>query len=412
MPIIDFRPVTIAIVTCALVAVCVAIAPAASASVEIAAAGDISCPADSTREHKISPGEPEPRPAGQKCKGHRVATMIKAEKPKAVLALGDLIQGQKSVFKAYADFSRAWVSVLHKKIFSTPGNHDYRRDSKSGKVTASGYFKYWKHKDAPPVKYGKPGLGWSSWNVGRWHMINLNSNCFAIDCSFASRQLRWLRRDLKADRRKRKTKCTLAYFHHPLFSTGVFRGRNPKGSLLVNVWELLYRYRTDIVLNGHQHHYERFAPQNPSGRPDSTGITQIISGTGGANTFPVEDEKGRLSRNSEASYRGLGATFLKLGNGKYRTYFRDLDGAIHDPTPVRKCNKPNAGAKRRAPRTRRYEKHMNRLQKLHRKIRKQRKLIKRLESTPVTPPHRLKSARKRLGKSLHGYRRVRESPLY
>ena len=402
----------IAIVTCVLVAACVTFIPAAPASVEIAAAGDISCPAKSTREHRIKPGDREPRPAGQKCKGHRVAKMIKAEKPKAVLALGDLIQGQKSFFKAYADFSRAWVSVLKRRIFSTPGNHDYHHNRKSGGYTASGYFRYWKHKKAPAVKYGKPGLGWSSWNVGRWHMINLNSNCFAIDCSFTSRELQWLLRDLKANRKNRKTQCTLAYFHHPLFSTGVFRGRNPKGSLLVNIWELLYRYRTDIVMNGHQHHYERFAPQNPGGKADSTGITQIISGTGGANTFPVEDEKGRLSRNSEASYRGLGATFLKLGKGKYRTYFRDLDGAIHDATPVQKCNKPNAGAKRRAPRTRRYMNHMERLGKLHRRIKRQSKRVKRLESSFFTPPKRLKSARTHLRKSIHSHRKLRDSPLY
>ncbi|MGK2932664.1 MAG: metallophosphoesterase family protein [Solirubrobacterales bacterium] len=405
------RDNAIALFAVPLTAACLFFAPGASASVEIAAAGDISCPRDSTRQHKLGFGEPEPHPAAQKCKGHRVANMIEDEKPKAVLALGDLIQGQKSYLGAFGDFSRAWYSVLGRRIFSSPGNHDYHRNS-SGNFTASGYFRYWKKKRASVDQYGKPGLGWSSWNVGRWHMINLNSNCFVIDCAFSGRQLRWLLKDLKADRRNRKTQCTLAYFHHPLFSTGVLRGRNPKSSLLVNIWELLYRYRTDIVLNGHQHHYERFAPQNPSGRPDGTGITQIISGTGGANTFPVADERGRLARNSEASRRSLGATFLKLGKGKYRSYFRELGGKIHDATRVRKCNKPSAGRKLRVSRTKRYLGQMNRLERLHKRIKKQRKRMKRLSSSPFSQPKRLEMAQKRLRKSVNVRNRVRERTLY
>ncbi len=383
----------------------------ASASVEIAAAGDISCPADSTRKNAIKPGQPEPHPAAQKCKGHRVAKLIKEERPKAVLALGDLIQGQKSYESAYGDFSRAWYSVLGRRIFATPGNHDYYRN-RSGNYTASGYFRYWNRKTNKIVKYGKPYLGWGSWNVGRWHMINLNSNCFATDCSFSSRQLRWLLKDLKADRRNRKTKCTLAYFHHPLFSAGVPRGRNPKGSLLVNLWELLYRFRTDIVMTGHQHHYERFRPQNPSGSKDGTGITQIISGTGGSSTFPVEDERGRRARNSVASYRGLGATFLKLGNGKYRSYFRGLDGKVRDATRVKQCHRPNAGNNRRAQRTKRYVALMTRLARLRRSIAAQKKRVARHKSSPSTPSRRLKSSQRRLRQTIDLRKRVREKTLY
>ncbi|MBK5231778.1 MAG: metallophosphoesterase [Thermoleophilia bacterium] len=410
MPTIDIRTVITVLFAGAAVIACLAFSSGASASVAVAAAGDVSCPRDSTVKNKIMPGQVL-HPAAQKCQGHRVAKVIKDEHPDVVLAVGDLIQGQKSYESAYGDFSRAWFSALGKRIYASVGNHDYHRN-RSGRLTASGYYRYWKHKKAKVVKYGKPHLGWSSWNRGRWHMINLNSNCFATDCAFTSRQLFWLLKDLKADRRNRKTKCTLAYFHHPLFSAGVRRGRDPRGSLLVDIWELLYRFRTDIVINGHQHHYERFRPQNPSGKADGTGITEIISGTGGASTFAVEDEKGHLARNSVASYRGLGATFLKLGNGKYRSYFRDLDGEIHDATRVKKCHRPNSGKKRRAPRIRRYDAHIKRMARLRRSIATQRKRLGKLETSLFSSPRRLKVANKRLRKTIARRDRVREKTLY
>ncbi|MGK2954877.1 MAG: metallophosphoesterase family protein, partial [Solirubrobacterales bacterium] len=187
-----------------------------SAALKVAAAGDISCPASSTARNTLRPGVAKLHPAAEKCQGRRVAKLIKAGKPDVVLALGDLIQGQTSYRDAYADFDRAWGS-LGKKIFATVGNHDYYRKN-NGNFTASGYFRYWKSKGAPSRRVGKYNRGWTSWNRGKWHMINLNSNCFAADCAFTSRQLKWLARDLKVNRANPKTECTLAYFHHPLFS--------------------------------------------------------------------------------------------------------------------------------------------------------------------------------------------------
>src|SRR5690606_34020692 len=120
---------------------------------------------------------------------------------------------------------------------------------------------------------------------GTWHMINLNSNCHVADCTLTGPQMRWLLNDLKEDRQKPATQRTMAYFHHPLFSSGSPRGRSGEKMLVSNFWELLYRYRVDIVVTGHQHYYERYLPQNPSGKYDPTGITQFITGTGGASTF-------------------------------------------------------------------------------------------------------------------------------
>jgi len=253
-----------------------------------------------------------------------------------VLALGDLIQHQTSEVEAYDDFDRAW-GILGNRLAATIGNHDYYR-AQSGVLTAAGYFSYWENQGVPTWRFGKPGRGWSSWDRGKWHMVNLNSNCSAVSCSFDGQQLKWLEADLSANQARGQTRCILAYFHHPLFSAGVARGRVPEGSLLPNLWDLLYRYRTDLVLNGHQHFYERFQPQNPEGFPDQAGITEIIAGTGGASTFRIEDESGELASNSVASYRGLGALILDLEDDGYSSYFRDINGGIHDQQPKAECH--------------------------------------------------------------------------
>jgi 3',5'-cyclic AMP phosphodiesterase CpdA len=364
----DFsQPTRTFVVLACLIGIGLAAAPAASA-VKVAAAGDVSCPADSTRQNAIQPGQPEPAPGAAKCQGKRVARMIKDQDPDIVLALGDLIQGQSSEPGAYNDFRLAW-GELSDRVASSVGNHDYYVND-DGVRTAAGYFDYWEKQKVPAWRFGKPDRGWSSWNTGDWHMVNLNSNCNVADCTFTGRQLRWLIRDLRENRKEGRTKCTLAYFHHPLFSSGAPRGRSGDASLVANLWEILYRFRTDLVLTGHQHFYERYLPQNPSGKRDATGITQVISGTGGASTFRPEGEKGIIAPNAAFSIRRLGATFLDLGPGTYSSHFRDMLGKQFDPVAPRSCLKPGAGHDRRVPRVKRYEKHMKRMSALNRRVKK------------------------------------------
>ncbi|MDX6378258.1 MAG: hypothetical protein QOE98_2561, partial [Gaiellaceae bacterium] len=112
--------------------------------------------------------------------------------------------------------------------------------------------------------------------VGSWHLIALNSNCGNVGgCGASSPQGRWLAADLAAHRNA----CTLAYWHIPLFSSG--------GRAAINsqpLWSALYDAGAEVVLNGHDHIYERFAPQTPGGvRDDARGIREFIVGTGGAN---------------------------------------------------------------------------------------------------------------------------------
>ncbi|MEJ7813196.1 MAG: PKD domain-containing protein [Gemmatimonadaceae bacterium] len=145
------------------------------------------------------------------------------------------------------------------RTFPTPGNHEY--NSPNGDP----YYRYF------GAAAGPFGRGYYSYNLGAWHIISLNSNVSADD---QSAQAQWLRADLAAN----PAVCTLAYWHHPVFSSGL-HGNNP---LMAALWQILDAADADLVLVGHDHHYERFAPQTANGAFDPNGIRQFIAGTGGS----------------------------------------------------------------------------------------------------------------------------------
>lgn len=150
-----------------------------------------------------------------------------------------------------------------------PGNHEYRTDA------AAGYFGYF------GTAAGTRGEGWYSYDVGTWHVVVLNSNCAAVGCGPASAQLTWLAADLAAS----SAKCTLAYWHHPRWGGG---SRQPEPGVQA-FWEVLYEKGADLVVNGHDHFYERIAPVDPKGMPDpERGIRQITVGTGGGSLYKFE----------------------------------------------------------------------------------------------------------------------------
>jgi hypothetical protein len=160
----------------------------------------------------------------------------------------------------------------------SPGNHEYQT------AGASGYFDYFSATPSAPVPNTTanpgltPGKGYYSYDLGSWHIISLNSNCSFVaggGCAAGSDQLVWLKDDLAAH----PNACTLAYWHHPLFSSGSTSGGN---SNMKPIWEALYAAKADVVLNGHVHNYERFALQTPSGVADpAKGIREFVVGTGG-----------------------------------------------------------------------------------------------------------------------------------
>ena len=150
-----------------------------------------------------------------------------------------------------------------------PGNHEYETGG------SSAYFDYF--GDAA----GDPSKGYYSYELGGWHFVALNSNCGEVlRCGPGSPQGRWLEEDLAANDEQ---KCTLAYFHHPLFTSGSYR---PGIERVERLWEILYAAGVDVVLNGHDHNYQRFAPQDPQGRADpEDGLRQFVVGTGGKKMY-------------------------------------------------------------------------------------------------------------------------------
>ncbi len=148
------------------------------------------------------------------------------------------------------------------------GNHEYY-DKNFNATAAKPYFGYF------GWRAGKPGKGYYAYDRKNWHVVVLNSNCSKVGgCGRRSPQGRWLRRNLANN----PSRCTLAYFHRPLYSTGT----NVAGPDVKPFWDMLHDRDADLIVNGHAHRYERFAPMTPGGARSDNGIRQIVAGTGGA----------------------------------------------------------------------------------------------------------------------------------
>ena len=232
----------------------------------IAAAGDIACDPASV---SFNGGNGSATSCHQKYTSNLLIDAGLA----AVLPLGD-VQYQCGGYQAFLQsYDLSWGRV---KNISRPvvGNHEYLTtggtDCTPANQGAAGYFNYF------GAAAGNPGQGYYSFNIGDWHLIALNSNCSQIGgCGPTSPQGKWLIADLAANSKW----CTLAYWHIPLFSSG---GRAEINSQ--EIWRILYDNHVDLILNGHDHIYERFAPQTPDGILDLVrGIRQFTVGTGGSN---------------------------------------------------------------------------------------------------------------------------------
>jgi hypothetical protein len=186
--------------------------------------------------------------------------------PGTVFAVGDLAYPDGSDEQFAKCYGATW-GRFKDRTRPAPGNHEYHSDG------ASGYVRYF------GAAAGDPKKAYYSYDLGAWHIIALNSECEAVGgCVVGSKQEQWLRQDLNGH----PAKCTLAYWHKPLFSSGAAHGNDPEVKAL---WDALYAANVDVVLNGHDHDYERFAPQDPSGNLDSQrGIREFVVGTGGKNS--------------------------------------------------------------------------------------------------------------------------------
>jgi hypothetical protein len=219
----------------------------------IAAAGDIACdPGDASYNGG----------AGTATACHMKATsdLLVGAGYAAVLPLGDNQYEDGALAKFQASYAPSWGRV---KAITRPvvGNHEYATAS------AAGYYSYF------GMAAGDPAQGWYSFDLGGWHIVVLNSNCVG-GCTAGSPQEQWLAADLAAH----PGVCTLAAWHHPRFSSG------PHGNdaTYQPFWDDLYAAGVDVVLNGHDHIYERFAPQTPAGAADpQRGVREFLVGTGG-----------------------------------------------------------------------------------------------------------------------------------
>lgn len=208
-----------------------------------------------------------------------------------------------------ADFQNCYEPTWgrHKsRTRPSPGNHDY------GTAGAAPYFEYF------GANAGLTASGYYSFDLGAWHIVSLNSNVSDVA------QLSWLRADLAQNA---TTKCTMAYWHHPVFSSGpnaTNAGEAGIRSYVQQLFRILHEANADLVLAGHEHLYERFAPQNPDGGLDPTrGVRQIIVGTGGVPLYDFQ----LIKPNSEVRLKVHGVMKLTLSADRYQWDFLPTSGA-------------------------------------------------------------------------------------
>ena len=195
-------------------------------------------------------------------KGDDQTAALLANIPGTVFTLGDNSNEDGTSFEYLNCFDPSWGQFMD-RLYPVPGNHDYVTDN------AGPYFDYF---SGGPVT---PGRGYYSYDLGNWHIIALNS---VIDIREDSTQVHWLKEDLAAH----PSRCSLAYWHHPRWTSGE-SGDNGR---LAAIWQILYENGVDVVVNGNEHMYERFAPMDPDGDLDLVrGMREFVVGTGGVSHY-------------------------------------------------------------------------------------------------------------------------------
>ena len=247
--------------------------------------------------------------------GAEATAKLLEQTPGTVMAVGDLAypDGSKKNFTCY---EKTWGRVKA-RTRPAPGNHEFHA------AGARPYFDYFGAAAGPKE-------GYYSYELGTWHILALNSECKDIGgCGANSREAKWLRADLAAH----PAACTLAYFHKPLFSSGSAHGNDPEMKAL---WQALYDANAEVVINGHDHNYERFAPQNPDGGSDpERGIREFVVGTGGKGHRPMA----LLKPNSESQNADtFGVLKLTLRAGSYDWQFIPEAGKSFADSGTAKCH--------------------------------------------------------------------------
>ena len=236
--------------------------------------------------------------------------------PGTIFALGDNVydRGTRPEFRDCYDPS--WGRYKN-RTKPAAGNHEY--------YTGNGapYYEYF------GARAGGPKRGYYSYDRGAWHIVVLNSNCEKVGgCGTTSPQGKWLRNDLAADR----SRCTLAYFHHPLYASG----DNVQTASVRPFWDMLDADGAEVILAGHAHRYERFAPQTPGGTRDPDGIRQFIVGTGGKP--PLGDAGARDDNSQVLNDNTPGVLKLSLADNSYGWKFVPIAGKTFTDSGNYRCS--------------------------------------------------------------------------
>ncbi|MFK0245459.1 metallophosphoesterase [Amycolatopsis azurea] len=265
--------------------------PLAEATTTVAAVGDV---------------------CGSSC--NQTAPLIKNMNPQALILAGDNAYDSGSLSEYKSKFD-PYYGQFRSITYPTPGNHEYNTSG------ASGYFDYFGRQA------GERGKGYYSFDVGDWHFVALNSN---ITHSSGSTQVTWLKNDLAASTKP----CTAAYFHHPRFSRGTHgddTGVNP-------FFQALYDAKADLVVVGHDHNYQRFAPSRPDGtRDDVNGVRQLLIGTGGRGYYSFDQSSAAVQEKGNTNT--FGVSRLTLTATDYRSDFVPVSGRTFTDTTSGKCKK-------------------------------------------------------------------------
>ena len=251
----------------------------------------------------------EARAAGSEaqCKSEETAALAKSLSPDAVLLVGD-IQYERGTRDEYAEgYERSSWASLESITHAAVGNHEYSSPGAAPYFAALG--------DAA----GPDRRGYYRVRVGDWDVFALNSNCRpAGGCDPGSAQERWLRAELEAS----DAACSLAFFHHPRWTSGL----HGSDASIEPLWAALADHDVEVALAGHDHHYERFAPER--------GVRQFVVGTGGRSLYPAFGaEKGTEVRNSQT----FGVLELRLAAAAYSWKFHGIPGTTFTDTGRATC---------------------------------------------------------------------------
>lgn len=279
-------------------------------SATVSATGDIACsPVETDWNGGVG--------TGSECRQAAVADLVSGGDD-AVLLLGDIQYPVGSLEQFETGFDVSW-GTLAARLKPSPGNHEYYTPG------ASGYYDYFQGLG---VETGGDTAGYYSFALGGWTILALNSNCSEVGCDYGDPQEAWFRARL--EEAKSAGRCTLAFWHHPAASSGWHGNQAEVGDL----WRAFVELGGDVLLSGHDHHYERFGPLDADLEPTSDGPTPWVVGTGGKDLRPASGQLGTRKVIDEAfglvrfdlwrdSYRwrwsGLGGVGSDSGTGSCRT---------------------------------------------------------------------------------------------